>query len=64
MYPTTFAPPEVLPALDPHLGDQLGDELLLNSARKPTGKVKAGLHGNAASERNNPRAWTARGNVD
>jgi hypothetical protein len=58
------APSEVLPDLDPHLGDQLGDELLLTAAKKRAGKVEAGLHSSAAGRRHNARAWTASGNVD
>jgi hypothetical protein len=58
------APSEVLPDLDPRLGDQLGDELLLTAAKKRAGKVAAGLHGSAAGQRHNARAWTASGNID
>jgi hypothetical protein len=58
------APSEVLPDLDPCLGDQLGDELLLIAATKRAGKVKAGLRSSAAGQRHNARAWTAGGNVD
>jgi hypothetical protein len=58
------APSEVLPALDPHLGDQLGDELLLTAATKRAGRVKAGVRSRAAGQRHNARAWTASGNVD
>jgi hypothetical protein len=57
-------PNEVLPDLDPRLGDQLGDELLLTAAKKRAGKVKAGLHSSAAGQRHAARAWTASGSVD
>lgn len=59
-----FAPTEALPALDPRLGDQLGDEVLLTAVNKPADKVKAGLRSRAARQPHNPRAWTASGTVD
>lgn len=56
---TAPAMPVTLPALDPNLGEQLGDEILLDVARttKPA-KVRAGQ---AQAE---PRAWSYGGNVD
>ncbi|TCO49664.1 hypothetical protein [Actinocrispum wychmicini] len=59
-----FTPSDVLPTLDPQLGDQLGDELLLASAKKRADTVKAGLHSRTTGQRHNTRAWTAGGHVD
>lgn len=64
MLTTEPAPSEVLPALDPQVGDQLGDELLLTAANKPTDTVTAGLHSSTVGQRHNARAWTADGTVD
>ena len=64
MLATEPTPSQVLPDLDPHLGDHLGDELLLTAATKRSRKVKAGLHSSAASRRHDARAWTADGDVD
>ena len=60
MSTATMAPTEApaLPEIDPAVADQIGDEILLESASKVrTGRVTSGTP--AAS-----RAWSIGGNVD
>lgn len=57
----TLAP--VLPDLDPEVGAQLGDDILLGAAKtEKVTKVKAG--GTSTGLGTSSRAWSLGGNVD
>lgn len=57
----TLAP--VLPDLDPEVGQQLGDDILLGAARtEKVAKVKSGSGTRTLGS--SARAWTLGGNVD
>jgi len=60
MSTATMAPEApALPEIDPAVADQIGDEILLESASKVrTGRVTSG------TQRNASRAWSIGGNVD
>lgn len=63
---TTLAP--ALPDLDPALGEQLGDDILTDSAKQErsekVGTSATGILGGSRQRAPEARAWTAGGNVD
>lgn len=65
MTTATLTAPAVAPTeIDPALGMQIGDELLLGAAaRERVSKVQA-TGGRAASQSHTARAWTLGGQVD
>jgi hypothetical protein len=63
MNTSTIAP--VLPEIDIEQGNEIADDILLESARtEKVAKVKGGSTRTAIQQSHQARAWTAAGNVD